>query len=131
MRAKQISTWNGRGRWRQAAAEGITVSVSTGDSGSAGCDNPNSGTTSATHGIAVSGTASTPFNVAVGGTDFDDGPNNQPTFWNVPAPGANPPTTDPTIASAKGYIPEIPWNDSCASAGLTGCNTTTSANLNI
>ncbi len=111
--------------WRQAAAEGITVSVSSGDSGSAGCDDPNS-VTSATHGIGVSGTASTPFNVAVGGTDFDDS-GTQSTFWST----TNTSTTAPVPASAKGYIPEIPWNDSCASAGLAGCNTTTSSNLNI
>src|SRR5882724_9412769 len=114
--------------WQQAAAEGITVSVSSGDNGSAGCDSPN-GVSSATQGIAVSGTASTPFNVAVGGTDFDDA-NNQTTFWNTCT--GTPCNTTPTSASAKGYIPEIPWNDSCAATGLTGCNTATaSTNLNI
>jgi len=114
--------------WQQAAAEGITVSVSSGDNGSAGCDDPNSAS-SATHGIAVSGTASTPFNVAVGGTDFDQS-GTQSTFWNTPTGGAA--TTPPAVASAKGYIPEIPWNDSCAAAGLTGCNTaTTATNLDI
>ena len=108
--------------WQQAAAEGITVSVSSGDNGSAGCDDPNS-VNSATRGIAVSGTASTPFNVAVGGTDFDDA-GKQNTFWAS--------TNSATQESALGYIPEIPWNDSCAAAGLTGCNTaTTSTNLNI
>jgi subtilase family serine protease len=109
--------------WQQAAAEGITVTVSTGDSGSAGCDDPNS-ENSATKGIAISGTASTPFNVAVGGTDFDDA-TTQTTFWG-PTNGAS------TQLSALGYIPEIPWNDSCGTAGLTGCNTATTANnLNI
>jgi subtilase family serine protease len=112
--------------WQQAAAQGITVSVSAGDNGSAGCDNPNN-VNSASLGIAVSGTASTPFNVAVGGTDFDDS-GNQPAFWDT----TNTSTTTPVPASAKGYIPEIPWNDSCATAGLSGCNSaTTSTNLNI
>jgi hypothetical protein len=112
--------------WQQAAAEGITVSVSSGDNGSAGCDNPNN-VTSATQGIAVSGTASTPFNVAVGGTDFDDS-GTQATFWDT----TNTSTTAPVPASAKGYIPEIPWNDSCATVGLTGCNSATAnTNLNI
>ena len=112
--------------WQQAAAEGITVSVSSGDNGSAGCDDPNS-ESSATKGIAVSGTASTPFNVAVGGTDFDDS-GTQPTFWDA----TNTTTTAPVPASAKGYIPEIPWNDSCATAGLNGCATATSnTNLTI
>jgi hypothetical protein len=110
--------------WQQAAAEGITVSVSSGDNGSAGCDDPNS-VSSASLGVAVSGTASTPFNVAVGGTDFD---NSTGTFWNV----TNTATTTPVPASALGYIPEIPWNDSCAATGLTGCNSATSStNLDI
>ena len=108
--------------WQQAAAEGITVSVSAGDNGSAGCDDPNS-QTSATHGIAVSGIASTPFNVAMGGTDFDQA-NIQSTFWNSTNGGS-------TQVSAKGYIPEIAWNDSCANAGLTGCNTVTSTSASL
>jgi len=80
--------------WQQAAAEGITVVVSAGDDGSAGCDDPSA---AASGGVAVSGIASTPFNVAMGGTDFDDA-NNQTTFWN----GANTSTTPPVLASAKG-----------------------------
>ncbi|GAC1635434.1 MAG: hypothetical protein NVS9B14_12670 [Candidatus Acidiferrum sp.] len=110
--------------WQQAAAEGITVSVSSGDNGSAACDDPNNAT-SATHGIGVSGTASTPFNISVGGTDFDDS-GTQTTFWDA----ANTATTTPVPASAKGYIPEIPWNDSCATAGLSGCASAT-ANTNL
>src|SRR6202007_2034052 len=61
-------------RWMQGTSEGITIVVSTGDNGSAGCDvdNPNVSTEQpATGGLAVSGLASTPFNVAVGGTDFN------------------------------------------------------------
>jgi hypothetical protein len=99
--------------WQQAAAEGITVVVSAGDNGAAGCDDPNS---AASSGIAVSGLASTPFNVAMGGTDFDDA-TTQTTFWNA----ANTSTTPPVLASAKGYIPEITWNDSCAATGISGC----------
>ena len=56
--------------WEQASAQGITVVISGGDDGSAGCDNFNTAQT-ATQGLAVSGFASTPYNVAVGGTDFD------------------------------------------------------------
>jgi hypothetical protein len=105
--------------WEQAAAQGITVTVSSGDNGSAGCDDFNTAT-AATRGIAVNGIASTPFNIAVGGTDFDD-VGNQAAFWNQ-NPGANDPVTR---LSAKGYIHEIPWNDSCAAtakpASLTTC----------
>ena len=65
--------------WQQAAAEGIAVFVAAGDSGSAGCDVPYSGhrsgtntTTPASQGFGVNGLASTPYNVAVGGTEFND-----------------------------------------------------------
>ncbi len=100
--------------WQQAAAEGITVVIAAGDNGSAGCDpapapaNQNA----ATQGLAVSGFASTPFNVAMGGTDFDDA-NNQPTYWNTT-------NASGTQASAKGYIPETTWNDSCAGMATAG-----------
>ncbi|MCU1240773.1 MAG: hypothetical protein JWO71_1499 [Candidatus Acidoferrum typicum] len=99
--------------WQQAAAEGITVVISAGDNGSAGCDNPGA---PASGGVAVSGLASTPFNVAMGGTDFDDA-NNQTTFWKPPNTSNNPPVPP----SAKSYIPETTWNDSCAGTGITGC----------
>jgi Pro-kumamolisin, activation domain/Bacterial Ig-like domain (group 3) len=98
--------------WEQAAAEGITVTVSSGDNGPAGCDYPGVAN-AASKGLAVSGVASTPFNVAVGGTDFDK-PSN---YFNTTSDSA-------TQNSAKSYVPEIPWNDSCARAGsATGCST--------
>ena len=90
--------------WQQAAAQGITVLVSSGDSGSAGCDN--SGIPGASGGIAVNGLSSTPYNVSVGGTDFYM-PNSGTAYWNA----SNDPATQ---ASARGYIPEVPWNESCA-----------------
>ncbi len=55
--------------WQQAAAQGITVLVSTGDSGAANCDD--AGANYAVYGNAVNGLASTPWNIAVGGTDFN------------------------------------------------------------
>jgi len=92
--------------WEQAAAQGITVTVSAGDNGTAGCDDFNT-QANAIGGIAVSGIASTPFNIAVGGTDFDD-VGTQTTFWSTTN------STDGKRESALGYIHEIPWNDSCA-----------------
>ncbi len=91
--------------YKSAVAEGISVFVSSGDEGAASSDADQS---NATHGITVSGFASTPYNVAVGGTDFGDtyaGSNS--TYWNA--------TNTSTYASARSYIPEIPWNNSCAS----------------
>ncbi len=97
--------------WEQAAAQGITVILSSGDGGSAGCDDFNMLQPS-TQGLAVSGLASTPFNVSVGGTDFDE-VNNWAAYWNA--------ANDTTGSSAKSYIPETPWNENCAQIGLTGC----------
>lgn len=113
--------------WQQAAAQGITVTVSAGDNGSAGCDDFTT-QTKAVADLAVNGIASTPFNIAVGGTDFDD-VGNQSAFWNQnPAPPAPPTANDPvTRLSVLGYIPEMTWNDSCAATAtptnLTTCTT--------
>ena len=90
--------------YQQAVAEGVSVFVAAGDSGAAGCDN---GAVEATRGIGVNAFASTPNNVAVGGTDFSDtysGTNT--TYWNS--------SNTSVFGSASSYVPEIPWNDSCA-----------------
>ena len=85
----------------------MSIFVSAGDNDAAVCDDRD--TVNAAHdGIAVNGWASTPYNVAVGGTDFSDtysGTNS--TYWNA--------GNTSTYGSARSYIPEIPWNDSCAS----------------
>lgn len=91
--------------WEQAAAQGISVFVSSGDNGSAGCDYPDF---RAQYGLNVNGLASTQFNVSVGGTDFNQY-NKEPTYWN----SSNDPVTQ---ASAKGYIPETTWNSSCVNS---------------
>jgi subtilase family serine protease len=94
--------------YQQAVAEGVSVFVAAGDEGAASCD---AGSSGASHGIAVSGWASTPYNVAVGGTDFGDAYHGSvATYWNT--------TNTSTFGSALSYIPEIPWNDSCASGLL-------------
>jgi hypothetical protein len=108
--------------WSQAAAEGITVLISSGDNGSAGCDVEQvsgSPTQAAQLGLAVNGLASTPFNVAVGGTDFNDY-TNFCAYWDPCDGGTNAPITE---ASALSYIPETTWNDSCTnSVFITGFN---------
>jgi len=106
--------------WQQAAAEGITVAVSSGDSGSAECD---LAVNAAIKGVAVSGITSTPYNVSVGGTDFDSSTQNN-TYWN---------TTSGTTNSALKYMPEITWNDSaCAINYPTGqCTTVASDGTDV
>jgi subtilase family serine protease len=91
--------------WQQAAAEGISVFVSSGDEGAAACDY---GKKEALHGITVNGLATTPYNVAVGGTDFGDTYEHQnSTYWSN--------TNSADYGSALSYVPEIPWNSSCGS----------------
>jgi pseudomonalisin len=58
---------------QQAAAQGITVFVCSGDSGAAGCDP--SGASRATAGLGVNGLCSSPYSVCVGGTQFNEGAN--------------------------------------------------------
>jgi len=94
--------------WQQAAAEGTSVFVAAGDEGAAECD---AGRDYATHGIAVDGTASTPYDVAVGGTDFldfVDGTTSE--YWKQ--------TNGAGEESALSYVPEMTYNDSCASSIL-------------
>jgi len=87
----------------QAAAQGISYFVSTGDNGAEGCDDP--GSTLASYPLSVSLLASTPFNVAVGGTQFNEG--SQPSqFWS----------SAQSLQTALSYIPEDVWNDSCSTA---------------
>jgi hypothetical protein len=88
----------------QAAAQGITYMVSTGDNGAAGCDDPNSSI--ASFPVSINVLASTPFTTAVGGTMFNE--NGQvSTYW-----GSAPPVTE----TALSYIPEDVWNESCSTA---------------
>jgi subtilase family serine protease len=94
--------------YQQAVAEGVSVFVAAGDEGAASCD---AGFSAATHGIGVSAFASTPYNVAVGGTDFADTyENTSSTYWSS--------SNSSTYGSARSYVPEIPWNDSCAGSIL-------------
>ncbi|MGB6875593.1 MAG: kelch repeat-containing protein [Candidatus Acidiferrales bacterium] len=95
--------------YQQAVTEGVSVFVAAGDWGAAVCDTRNS---YAEHGITVNGFASTPYNVAVGGTDFEDTYFGQAsTYWSS--------TNGSAYGSALSYIPEIPWNDSCGSTLLS------------
>ena len=68
----------------------------------------------ATHGLAVSGFASTPYNVAVGGTDFDALKNGFSSYVSS--------TNSGNYTSALKYIPENPWNDSTSTNGALSSN---------
>ena len=127
--------------WQDAATEGIAVFVAAGDSGAAACDQggDSSGTPYvAEYGLSVSGLASTPYNTAVGGTDFNWCPFTATTacpaapYWTA--------TNSANQASAVGYVPEMPWNNTCSNpfalegiidaalnAGIPGVNNTETA----
>lgn len=98
--------------FEQAASEGMTVIVSADDTGAASCtataDLGKQGDVNS-NGFAINGIASTPYNLAVGGTEFN--PNVEAQYWV----GSNQPGTR---ASAQSHIPEMAWNDSCANSAL-------------
>ncbi len=97
--------------WQTAASAGIAVFAASGDSGSPACDQGQAPGTpyGAQYGLSVSGLASTIYNTAVGGTDFNWGISTAAPYWNATNNATNG-------ASAAGYMPEIPWNDSCTNA---------------
>lgn len=127
--------------FQSAAAAGVSVFASSGDNAASVCARDFTGGDSvAFPGLGVSGWGETPYNVSVGGTDFEDVYNANTgglplsTYWNV--------ANSTTFGSAKSYIPEIPWNNSCAgyllyslegfstAYGANGfCNSTTGANF--
>jgi subtilase family serine protease len=90
--------------FQAAAGEGISVFVSSGDAGAAGCDAafqapPSSATANSPNYICSSSYAT-----CVGGTEFNDFGN--PTgYWGSSSNGT-------TLESAYGYIPEGGWNES-------------------
>jgi len=98
--------------FQQGATEGITIFVAAGDSGSATCERQESAALSGDSlGLQVSGYAASPYVTAVGGTDFawsyGDATGQTPAYyWNS--------TNGTNFATAKGYIPEIAWNTTCA-----------------
>ncbi len=94
----------------QAATQGQTFIDAAGDAGSDDADQNTTG--SATHGLNVDSYAGTPLTLVTGGTDFQDkfdadqGGLPQSTYWSS--------TNSSTYGDALGYIPETPWNSSCA-----------------
>lgn len=85
---------------QQAAAQGMTFTVASGDSGSAGCDSASE--TSATGPLSVNILAATPYTVAVGGTQLNE--NGNSSYWSSQS-GSN-------FVSANSYIPEDVWGTS-------------------
>jgi len=91
--------------WEQAASQGMSAFVSSGDSGAAGC---NGGSSSTGTMAAVNGLCSSPYSTCVGGTEFNEG-SNPAQYWAA--------TNTATDESALGYIPEAVWNESARDGG--------------
>jgi subtilase family serine protease len=88
--------------WAQADAEGISVFVSSGDSGS----NPSFNGGVITRGVDANAFATSANDTAVGGTDTADvldGTSSK--FFNS--------TPNALYGTAKSYVPELTWNQSC------------------
>jgi subtilase family serine protease len=95
--------------YQLAVLQGVTIFTAAGD---AGADTTDQFAPAAVSGINVSGFASTPYDVAVGGTDYADAfLGTTSSYWSA--------TNGTYYNSALSYIPEIPWNDSCGSQLLT------------
>ena len=91
--------------WQQAAAQGMSVMVSAGDSGAAGCSG---GSASSGSGQAINGLCSSPYATCVGGTEFVEG-SNPGQYWLA---GNNS-----LQGSAISYLPETVWNESASNGG--------------
>ena len=103
MGATEMSFYNSL--WQQAASEGISSLVSSGDAGAAGCF---SGSSSSASNTGVNGLCSSPYSTCVGGTEFNEG-SNSAAYWSS--------TNGPGDSSALGYIPEVVWNESGTKGG--------------
>ena len=99
--------------FQQAAGEGISVFVSSGDSGASGCDEAFTTPPASPQPNSPNYICSSSYATCVGGTEFND-TSNPTAYWNS-SNGAN-------LASALGYIPEGAWNEP-----LSGSNTQVAA----
>jgi hypothetical protein len=91
--------------WEQAASQGMSAFVSSGDSGASGCDAASASTGT---GKAVNGLCSSPYSTCVGGTEFNDG-SNAAEYWSA--------ANTASYGSALSYIPEKVWNESGSNGG--------------
>ncbi|KAA6455693.1 hypothetical protein DYQ86_27125 [Acidobacteria bacterium AB60] len=88
--------------FQQAAAEGISVFVSSGDSGAAGCEMAFTTPSPSPVPISPNYICSSPYATCVGGTEFNDA-GSPSIYWS----GSE--STD--LSSASSYIPEGGWNE--------------------
>ncbi|MEO6964986.1 MAG: S53 family serine peptidase [Acidobacteriaceae bacterium] len=95
---------------QEASAQGQTVVASSGDVGSAACDDTDSSASPATKGLGADYPASSQYVTGVGGTSFSGDIGDPSTYWNTTNTASN--------GSAMGYIPETVWNNTATLAQL-------------
>jgi subtilase family serine protease len=103
--AQGVAAWDTL--FSAAAAEGITVLVSSGDSGAAGCD-ADSNTLPVTQVASINYICASSYATCVGGTQFADAANAG-SYWST--------QNGPNDSSALSYIPEGAWNEPTAGSG--------------
>jgi subtilase family serine protease len=96
-----VAYWNTI--FQQAAAEGISVFVSSGDSGASGCDTAFSPPPTSPAPNSPNYICSSQYATCLGGTQFND-TSSPSVYWNS--------TNSSGFASAISYIPEGTWNES-------------------
>jgi pseudomonalisin len=87
--------------FQQAASEGISVFVSSGDSGASGCDDEFAPPPASPQANSPNSICSSSYATCVGGTEFNDAADPS-QYWG---------TNNPNLSSALGYIPEGAWNE--------------------
>jgi len=103
MGTSELEFYNGL--WEQAASQGMSAFVASGDAGAAGCYE---GSSASGSGTAVNGLCSSPYATCVGGTEFNEG-SNPAQYWAATNPA--------NYGTALGYIPEEVWNESALNSG--------------
>jgi hypothetical protein len=88
--------------FEQAASEGISVFVSSGDSGASGCDANFATPPASPEPNSPNAICSSSYATCVGGTEFNDTANPS-LYWSS--------TNSQILGSALGYIPEGGWNE--------------------
>ena len=94
-----VTFWNTL--FQTATTEGISVFVSSGDAGAAGCDKHNAAPPTTTSANSPNDICSSGYATCVGGTEFNDA-GSYTTYW-----GSN----SSQLGSALSYIPEGAWNE--------------------
>lgn len=103
MGAAELAFYNSL--WQQAASQGMSVFVASGDAGAAGCSAATANSGSAT---AVNGLCTPPYSTCIGGTEFNEGANAA-HYWSA--------ANSSGYGSALAYIPEEVWNESASNGG--------------